>query len=122
MSKFGNYEEYLLSDKWERIKSDFMDNSDYAKDVCFFCMSRDGLQCHHWRYPKDWDNDSYKNLILLCSCCHSTAHKIEHDKMLHNSYMFEDNSTYNLVRYLSYIIKATRAMEIFYFEILADEF
>lgn len=120
--RFKNYTDYLLSDKWQQVKDDYKKLSDHGSEICFFCYSRDRIQLHHWRYPKDWNNDSYKNVIALCSDCHQTAHSIEHNKMLHNSYMFDTNSDKDFIKYLSFIIKATNAMEYAFIERLADEF
>ena len=122
MSKFKSYQDYLLSDKWQRVKDDFNEYSEHAGDVCFLCYNRGNLQLHHWRYPKDWNNDSYKNVIPLCKQCHETAHSIEHDKLLHNSHIFNYNSEASLIRYLSFMIKATGAMDYAFIERMANEF
>jgi len=123
MNTKEKYAQYLLSNKWQKIKDDFLEfSTTRGGNICFLCYSRDNLQLHHWRYPKNWNNDSYKNLIQLCNCCHNTVHSIEHTKMLHNSYLFDTNSDEDLVKYLSWVIKATNAMEIKHFELLADEF
>lgn len=120
--KYDTYEDYLLSGEWQRVKNNYIEFTEYDISICFLCYRQDELQCHHWRYPKDWDNDSYKNLILVCDQCHETAHAIQTDKMLHNSSLFPDNSYKSLVRYLSWMIKATGAMESAYFERLSNEF
>lgn len=120
--KYKDYNDYLLSDKWQKVKDDFNEFSNKAGDVCFLCYSKGSLQLHHWRYPKNWNNDSYKNLIPLCKNCHKVSHSIEHNKALHNSHMFDTNSDADLIRYLSFIIKATFAMESAFVEMLANEF
>ena len=43
-------------------------------------------------------------------------------RQLHNSYMFDTNSDADLIRYLSFMIKATFAMDSAFVEMLANEF
>lgn len=31
--KFKNYEDYLISDKWKNVKSDFMEFTDYLESL-----------------------------------------------------------------------------------------
>ncbi len=119
---FKDYSEYLLSDKWQKITDDYKEFSDKGTEGCFLCYSKERIQLHHWRYPKDWNNDSYKNVIPLCQECHETAHSIQYNKMLHNSYMFDSNSNEDFIKYLSFIIKATSAMKYAYIERLSNEF
>ncbi len=120
--KYEDYADYLTSDSWAKTKKDFKEFSDRSNGICFLCYKKENLHLHHWRYPKSWNNDSYKNLIELCHECHETAHSIEHSKMLHNSYMFDSNSDSNLINYLSFLIKATKAMDYAYIERLSNEF
>lgn len=119
---FKSYDDYLSSKKWAQVKEDFKEFSDFSADVCFLCYSGHDLEFHHWRYPKDWNRDSYKNLIILCEQCHETTHSIEVSKDLHNSHLFKDNSEKSLIIYLSWLVKATNAMESAYFERLSNEF
>jgi hypothetical protein len=109
------YTEYLLSNKWDSIKEEYkLMYPDYG--VCFLCPTISNIQLHHWRYPKDWNNDSYKNLIPLCGCCHKSIHKT---KLIHNSHMYGENDLY---RYLSHLIKELRLMEWKQIELYANEF
>ena len=120
--EFKNYKDYLLSNKWDQIKEDFREFSNFPTNVCFLCYSKESLQLHHWRYPNEWSRDSYKNTIPLCEACHETAHSIENSKDLHNSHFFNSNSTENLVRYLSFIIKSTDTMKYANIERISNEF
>jgi hypothetical protein len=120
--QYKSYEVYLLSDKWQKVKEDFNEFSENANGICFLCYEQNNLQLHHWRYPKDWNNDSYKNLIQLCHECHGTVHSIEQTKMLHNSYLFDTNSDKDLINYLSWVIKATKVMKLVHAENLANGF
>jgi len=120
--KYADYNEYLLSDKWQKVKKDFAEFSDRATGICFLCYEKDGLQLHHWRYPKNWNNDSHKNLIALCHQCHNNVHSVEHSEMLHSSHLFDTNSDKNLINYLSWVIKATKVMDLVYAENLSNEF
>ncbi len=117
--KYKDYNDYLLSDKWQQVKKDFREKV-YCDDSCFLCYySGDKFQCHHWRYEKDWNNDRPENLILLCEECHKTVHSIEFDKMMHNSYFYGPDE---LVRYLSHLIKATKVMDLARMERLSHVF
>ena len=37
---------------------------------------------HHWRYPKDWNDDSHENLILISCRIHQWLHDGYHDDHL----------------------------------------
>ena len=120
--KWGSYNKYLKSKEWKSVKDDYHVFSDIASDVCFLCFEKDSLQLHHWRYPKNWNNDSYKNLMQVCSECHEGIHSIENSKLLHNSDTFKDNSSLSFIMYLSWIIKATEVMDMVKLERLSNEF
>lgn len=122
MKQYEDYDDYLKSKEWANIKNDFYDCSDISYGVCFLCYNSDNLQLHHWRYPKNWANDSYKNLMEVCDVCHEVIHGIEESKLLHNSGTFDNNSQGNFIKYLSWIIKSTKVMEIARLEYLANEF
>jgi len=113
--KYDNYEDYLASDKWAKIKQTYKDQPGYDQS-CFLCYNTDHLNFHHWRYPKDWNNDSYKNIMLVCQECHSTIHntRIEHD-----SHHYKESEMY---KYLSHLIKELDVMKMAYFETLSEEF
>jgi len=79
--QYKDYAEYLDSPKWEQVKQDYYENEQV--DDCLCCGSN-MVECdlihnfHHFRYPKDWNNDSWENLIIVCETCHETLH-ITHD-------------------------------------------
>ena len=117
--RYKTYEDYLTSDKWQMIKKEFRANK-YCDDTCFLCYYKGPkVVCHHWRYPKNWNNDSPENLILLCTDCHDTVHDLKISDMLHSSYQYESNE---LHRYLSHLVKALNLMELKKFERLANLF
>ena len=118
---FKSYKEYLKSEQWQKIKSDYQEFSPYTGS-CFFCHNLEGLTHHHWRYPLYWMNDSYKNLILVCAECHKCLHSIEVNKELHNSGLFPHNDKDNFIQYISWAIKSMKVMEIKHFELIAEEF
>lgn len=41
---------------------------------CEKCGDKDRLQCHHWRYPKNWFDATLDDLVVLCRACHRKAH------------------------------------------------
>lgn len=118
---FKSYKEYLESEQWEQIKEDYNEFSPYI-DSCFFCHNTEGLIHHHWRYPKKYRNDSWKNLILTCRECHTCLHNIWPNKELHNSALFPDNSRENFIKYISWALKTMRVMEVKHYELIREEF
>jgi len=70
--RYKDYADYLKSPKWEQVKSDYILNN-YHED-CALCGSLESLQHHHWKYPKDWNDDCHTNLIRVCGLCHSSLH------------------------------------------------
>mgnify|MGYP003642439964 CR=1 FL=1 len=110
-----DYREYLLSNKWQKVKDDFKSQNDY-EEVCYLCPNTNGLQLHHWRYEKDWSKDNHKNLIQLCDLCHQCVHNT---KIIHNSHMYKPNHKH---RYLSHLIKELRLMETKHIEFYALQF
>lgn len=108
------YEDYLKSEHWDNVKSDFKEFSKIYNGVCLLCYNKENLVYHHWRYPKNWSNDSYKNIMEICNNCHEVIHNIQADKMLHNSSFFDTNSDEEFIRYLSFMIKATHSMGLAY--------
>lgn len=113
--KYKTYNEYLLSDKWDSIKNKFTKLPNY-EEVCFLCFCKDSLQCHHWRYEKDWNKDKPENLILLCEMCHKSVHST---KLIHDSHMYKPDQ---LHLYISHLIKDMNIMEIKHFELLGELF
>lgn len=79
MRKYKNYADYLKSDKWKSVKTDY--NNINSHHECALCGSDEKLQHHHFNYPSDWNDDSHNNIIRLCEECHETAHEIEHKDM-----------------------------------------
>ena len=68
---WDSYAEYLKSTEWESIRKDVKLRD---RDACRSCRKEEDLQCHHWRYPKNWDDDSSENVVLLCKACHEELH------------------------------------------------
>tara|TARA_R110002020_G_scaffold167532_2_gene355876 strand:+ start:625 stop:1248 length:624 start_codon:yes stop_codon:yes gene_type:complete len=120
--KWDSYDDYLESDEWKETKADYHLFSEIASDVCFLCYEKRNLQLHHWRYPKNWINDSYNNLMQVCGDCHETIHSIDRSGDLHNSFTFDDSSMVNFAIYLSWLIKSTGVMNIARQEQLLKQF
>ena len=95
---------------------------------CQVCATQcaDSYHHHHFKYPKDWSDDSIENLIYVCSECHDLLHKhIEHDSAdislrdywaevaeIREAHLSEDG--YKLYSMISDIVKSDK------FEIIAD--
>ena len=110
-----NYEDYLLSDKWQEVKQRYKELPNYD-EVCFLCFNTEHLQHHHWRYERDWNNDRPENLIMLCYECHHQVHQTD---LFHNSHNYRPDE---LHKYLSHLIKEFGLMELIYFRSLSYEF
>ncbi len=78
--RWDSYADYLKSPEWKQIKKDFVKNNPDWGNVCEISgMECDGgerpnLHFHHWHYPKDWNDDSWENLILVCKEVHDFIH------------------------------------------------
>jgi hypothetical protein len=92
--RYRSYQHYLSSDQWKSIKKDFEEKSNMFVNACFFCGSQDSVHHHHWRYAKDWNDDSYDNLIMMCSLCHYDIHNIESDFLRETLYNCDDFISY----------------------------
>jgi len=80
--QYQDYADYLKSPKWKQVKADYRDNEE--TDCCMCCMVEFEEDIkpnyHHFRYAKDWNNDTWENLIIICETCHDLAHSvIEHN-------------------------------------------
>ena len=80
--QYKDYADYLKSPKWKQVKQDYRDNEEI--DCCMCCMVEFDKDTkhnyHHFRYAKDWNNDTWENLIIICEPCHNLAHSvIEHN-------------------------------------------
>ncbi len=89
---YKDYADYLKSPKWRQVKKDYKKNM--PLDICFFCISENNLQHHHWNYDKDWNDDKWENLILVCNNCHTIIHEdilnpVTNCKLTYISYVFK---------------------------------
>jgi predicted CXXCH cytochrome family protein len=72
----SNYEEYLKSIEWKRLrKKAYM----RAKGKCEFCGEK-AIEVHHVQYPKNGDKDSLDNLVAVCKKHHDLCHGIRKSK------------------------------------------
>lgn len=74
--KYLNYKDYLLSDKWKKVRLRKLKEAGYR---CEECSSKKFLQVHHKTYKRIYKEHS-KDLILLCSVCHRLKHNLLTDK------------------------------------------
>ena len=98
--QYKDYQEYLDSPEWKALKEEFYDQYDGFTNVCQITgcdlddsdVDSDNYMClHHWRYPKNWNDDSIENLILVRNCTHKWIHEDSenycnaHDKEVYNT-------------------------------------
>jgi len=70
----SEYEKYLKSPEWEKLKKRAMER---ARGQCEFCGDV-AYAIHHVRYPKvlTFDFDCLDNLVAVCRRCHELSHGI----------------------------------------------
>ena len=104
--KFKDYQDYLSSNEWKSVKEDYDKNE--QSSVCLCCGAEFDEDFkpnyHHFKYPKDWNDDSWENLIIVCNSCHGLIHKyIEHDS--------DDISLRTYLSDLNHVIKEVGASD-----------
>ncbi len=80
--QYKDYDDYLKSPEWGMVKQGYRENEDTQRCLlCCHLFDNDTIpHYHHFKYPKNWNDDTWENLIILCNHCHSLAHaKISHD-------------------------------------------
>ena len=74
------YQRYLKSERWQKIKSIVWAR---AEGCCEDCHSCERLETHHWHYrnifrePVQYDENGYPfviDCVLLCKSCHEARH------------------------------------------------
>jgi hypothetical protein len=82
---WDKYEDYLQSEEWQAIRKEV-----HLRDViCQMCASESTKNaCHHWRYPKNWNDDDASNVVLLCVDCHSSIHEFLQGNEIHDYVSF----------------------------------
>ena len=74
--QYKDYADYLKSDKWKQVKKDYWENEDI--DNCLCCGNEFTHEVianyHHFRYSKNWNDDTWENLIMVCTVCHNQLH------------------------------------------------
>lgn len=98
--RFDSYDDYLKSDKWKYVKKEFNDKHLISgdKDICEVTgRYSEELHHHHFRYPKDWNDDSPENIVKI----DKDIHDIIHDDGLHVDPSNFDKT--DRFKYLSYL-------------------
>jgi hypothetical protein len=82
--QYKDYAEYLKSPEWREVRAEYSQNE--QTEECSCCRmefnSDDDINpnFHHFRYPKDWNDDSWENLLIVCEDCHRELHdRFKHD-------------------------------------------
>ena len=74
---YENYNEYLSSPLWKRIRADVASQTPY----CQCCGSIKGLRVHHSQYTlENLKGESHKYLLVVCKECHSRLHNLHEYK------------------------------------------
>jgi hypothetical protein len=69
------YAEYLKSEIWATIRRQRLA---IDRNGCALCGSLGPIEVHHRRYPKILGQETWEDLICLCSACHTKHHyKVE---------------------------------------------
>ena len=80
-----DYNEYLISPKWQKKRSERLKIDNYK---CQRCGRPMDLQVHHVNYERIGDENVYTDLITLCKYCHREieAEKKKHKESLYSRY------------------------------------
>lgn len=65
-----NYDEYLLTNKWQNIRSLVLERDNY---ICQGCLNSKAKDVHHTTYANLFDELLFQ-LIPLCRSCHQKLH------------------------------------------------
>jgi len=126
------YKDYINSSEWYSLKFCFkkilLEKQD--KITCAICDDKCHSKikhCHHWKYPKIFQNDSIDNLIYICDICHKIQHlkyPLSKWKWYNTSwnntkeYMFEQQASFN--NDVSMYIHKTKLTNINYHNIIMN--
>jgi len=66
----NDYNKYINSESWKRLKSSALER---ANGKCQFC-GKPASEIHHKKYPKVFSDDKLDNLVACCKKCHSLQH------------------------------------------------
>lgn len=74
--QFKDYQDYLNSPEWKALKDEFKKNYTGLKNVCEISLTpaKKDIEFHHWRYPKNWNDDSIDNIIMVRAFVHREIH------------------------------------------------
>jgi hypothetical protein len=73
---WDSYEDYLKSPEWAAIRKTVHKRDGVVCQICAGRYEEDGdWNCHHWRYPSDWNDDWAGNVVLVCATCHDDLHR-----------------------------------------------
>jgi hypothetical protein len=68
---WARYNEYLTTEKWQRIRARVMER---ARDLCEGCRERPAQQVHHLTYKHVGDEFLFE-LVAVCEACHERIHR-----------------------------------------------
>jgi len=87
--QYENYQDYLKSDKWKNVKKDY-DKNVFKRNpkTCACCGWHVSGEYHHFKYAKNWNADTWQNIIYLCSHCHKRMHNVFRKKQFDNIQQF----------------------------------
>lgn len=67
------YERYLLSETWKKIRAAALERDEHACRAC----GKKATAVHHIRYPMNLGEEKMEWLYSLCTYCHTKIHAIE---------------------------------------------
>lgn len=72
-SRLKYRKEFLQSEEWAGLRALKMARDGHNCDICG--RSGNGNDVHHVFYPKNWNQTSVGDLVVLCRSCHSNVHE-----------------------------------------------
>lgn len=72
-----NYEQYLKTDAWKQKARERLKIDDYRCQMCGAQGNQlNPLEVHHMTYHNLGHENTYKDLVTLCHCCHQGVHRM----------------------------------------------
>jgi len=70
-----DYEEYLQSREWARIRNEAMSAAEWRCQICGTHSSKATLEAHHRDYRRLGKPGELKDVTVLCARCHELFHE-----------------------------------------------
>lgn len=91
---YPNYETYLQSEEWRQKARQRMEIDGYRCQMCGSSGTMfNKLNVHHLTYHHLYNEDPWKDLVVLCSSCHSAIHRMMNRRTAETRHGWKDTIT-----------------------------